>query len=115
VTLSPGVFSTTALPIEGTNPTKPQGRPPLRADVPCETQEPPDLRSNVGAPPEQRRVDTSSPVFKLRYAKARTTAMDWLKRQLRRENLDGVLKVDDKDATRELIERVTSQAGAKQP
>ena len=115
VTLSPGVFSTTALPIEGTNPTKPQARPPLRADVPCETQEPPDLRSNVGAPPEQRRVDTSSPAFKLRYEKARTTAMDWLKGQLRREDLDGVLKVDDKDATRELIERVAAQGKAKQP
>ena len=115
VTLRPGVFSTTALPIEGTNPPKPQGRPPLRADVPCETQQPPDLRSKVGAPPEQRQVDTSSPAFKLRYAKARATAIDWLKHQLSSEHLDDLLKVDDKDATQQLIERVAAQAGAKQP
>jgi len=115
VTLRPGVFATTPLPIEGTNPPKPQGRPPLRADVPCETQQPPDLRSQVGPPPEQRQVDTSSPAFKQRYARAREIATDWLKRQLRTEGLDGKLRVGDKDANKELIQQVAARAGADKP
>src|SRR3954464_4884574 len=46
VQFDPGVFGTTALPILGVNPRKPKQRPPLREDVPCETQQTPDLRSN---------------------------------------------------------------------
>ena len=59
VTLAPGMFATTACPILGANPPKQESRPPLRRDVACETQEPPDLRSKPGAPPEQHQVDTS--------------------------------------------------------
>ena len=44
VQFAPGVFGTTALPLLGVNPPKPKTRPPLRNDVPCETQETPDLR-----------------------------------------------------------------------
>ena len=35
-------------PMLGTNPPKPAARPPLRPDVACETQEPPDLRTVPG-------------------------------------------------------------------
>ena len=31
--------------------------PPFRPDVPCETQEPPNLETNPGIPP--RKVDTN--------------------------------------------------------
>jgi phospholipid/cholesterol/gamma-HCH transport system substrate-binding protein len=42
----------TNFPILGTNPPK-ATRPPSRYDVPCETQQPPDLRTMVGQPPQQ--------------------------------------------------------------
>jgi phospholipid/cholesterol/gamma-HCH transport system substrate-binding protein len=99
VTFGPGVFGTTALPILGVNPRKPNGRPPLRADVPCETQQPPDLRSTPGAPPPQRQADTSSPLFQQRWAKVRQYGIDLMKAQLQREGLAGKFSVSDKDIT----------------
>ena len=39
VTLKPGVFATTPEPLLGANPPKPKSRPPLNADVACETQQ----------------------------------------------------------------------------
>jgi phospholipid/cholesterol/gamma-HCH transport system substrate-binding protein len=109
VTLKPGVHATTALPVLGANPPKPQSRPPLRSDVACETQEQPDLRTNPGAPPPQREVDTSSPEFKERYEKARDRAMKWLEKQIEIEGLDGTLELLEKDATPELIQRMAQQ------
>ena len=80
VTLKPGVFATTPEPLLGANPPKPKTRPPLNADVACETQEAPDLRTNPAAPPEQKTVDTNSPAFQARYALARAKAIKWLER-----------------------------------
>jgi hypothetical protein len=45
-------FGITNFPLEGINPPKAQ-RPPSRYDVPCETQEPPDLRTIPGQPPQK--------------------------------------------------------------
>ena len=106
VTLKPGVFATTPEPLIGANPPKPQKRPPLNADAPCETQEPPDLRTKVAPPPEQRQVDTSSPAFKARYAQAKAKAVDWLREQLKAEGLDDLLKVGDQDVTQQLVEKL---------
>ena len=47
-----GVFGQSLFPLIGANPPK-LNRPPLRADVPCETQHKPDLSSNPGPPPIQ--------------------------------------------------------------
>jgi virulence factor Mce-like protein len=44
-------FGHTNFPLLGVNPPK-ATRPPSRYDVPCETQQSPDLRTNVGAPPQ---------------------------------------------------------------
>src|SRR5215210_3033796 len=99
VQFDPGVFGTTALPILGANPRKPKGRPPLRNDVPCETQQPPDLRSDPGAPPPQSTVDTSNPLFKARWAKVRSYGIDLMRQSLEREGLAGKFKVLDKDIT----------------
>jgi phospholipid/cholesterol/gamma-HCH transport system substrate-binding protein len=107
----PGMFATSALPILGANPPKPNARPPLRADVPCETQEPPDLRSKPGPPPKQHQVDTSSKAFQDRYAKARGEAVKFLEDALKREKLDGILKIADADATRDLLARIAAQKG----
>ena len=100
VQFSPGVFGTTALPLLGVDPPKPKTRPPLRNDVPCENQQPPDLRSKADAPPPQSKVDTSNPLFKARWAKVRDFGMDLMKRSLKREGLAGRFKVLDKDITR---------------
>ena len=104
VTFKPGVFGTTPEPLLGANPPRPEKRPPLNADVPCETQESPDLRSDPAPPPEQRQIDTSSAAFQARYAKARGEAVDWLRKQLKAEGLDGLLKVAENDVTKQLVE-----------
>jgi phospholipid/cholesterol/gamma-HCH transport system substrate-binding protein len=111
VTLAPGQFATTALPIVGANPPKQVKRPPLDQDVPCETQAAPDLRSNPGAPPEQHKVDTSTSLFKQRYAASRETALKWLTKQLKLEDLTKTLKISDKDATKALIDKVRAASG----
>ena len=75
-------------PILGTNPPKPRGRPPLRPDVPCETQELPDLRTQVGpGDPEVSRGLPNTAAAKARYARARGRAVRWLRGQVRREGL----------------------------
>jgi virulence factor Mce-like protein len=110
VTLRPGVFATTPEPLIGANPPRPAKRPPINADVPCETQEAPDLRTNPAGPPPQREVDTTTPAFQARYAQARAKAVDWLRDQLKVEGLDGLLKVTEQDATKQLIDRVAEAA-----
>jgi hypothetical protein len=112
VQLSPGVFGSTTNPILGANPPKPKARPPLDEKQPCENQESPDLRSQPADPPQQWKADTSTQAFKDRYALAKGRAVDWLKGQLKREGLDGKLKVTDEDATKGLIDQV---AGGKLP
>jgi phospholipid/cholesterol/gamma-HCH transport system substrate-binding protein len=106
VTFKPGVFGTTPEPLLGANPPKPQRRPPLDAGVPCETQEPPDLRSTPAKPPAQRTVDTSTPAFQARFAKARDRAIDWLEGQLKTEGLQDTIRVSRTDATKELIAKL---------
>ena len=41
-------FAQAPFPVEGVNPIKPDKRPGFRPDVPCETQEPPNLQSRPG-------------------------------------------------------------------
>jgi virulence factor Mce-like protein len=111
VQFAPGVFGTTALPLLGVNPPKPQGRPPLRSDVPCENQQPPDLRSTAAAPPEQRQIDTSDAAFKARWEKVRRYGIDLMKRSLEREGLAGKLKVLDDDVTKAQIQKIAARNG----
>ena len=55
-------FFLTAQPLQGVNPPKKDvRRPPLRPDVPCETQEPPDLRTQPGPAPRGIRLARLSP------------------------------------------------------
>jgi phospholipid/cholesterol/gamma-HCH transport system substrate-binding protein len=110
VTLRPGVFATTPEPLIGANPPRPEKRPPLDAQTPCETQEAPDLRTNPAGPPPQRQVDTSSAAFQARYTQARAKAVDWLRDQLKAEGLDQLLDVANTDADQQLIERIARQA-----
>jgi phospholipid/cholesterol/gamma-HCH transport system substrate-binding protein len=110
VETAPGRFATTALPVLGANPPRPERRPPLRPDVPCETQETPDLRSKPASPPRQFQANTSSDSYKKRLAKARDEAVDWLQGEIKAQGLEKVLEVAEKDATPELIEKVAAQA-----
>jgi phospholipid/cholesterol/gamma-HCH transport system substrate-binding protein len=112
VTLRPGVFGTTSLPILGTNPPRPDKRPPLNGKVRCQSQQPPDLHSIPGAPPEQHQLDTKSPAYQARLAKARTKAIDWLRNTVKSEGLTDKLKVSAKDVTSGQIQSL-AKGGAK--
>ncbi len=88
-----GRFTLTDRPPVGANPPKPKGRPPLRPDVPCETQEQPDLRT------QQTRFEGT---FKVREApaeleeKSREIAVAWLQNELRKTGRDDDVKVSEK-------------------
>ena len=51
----------TAEPILGSRPRWTGVRPPFRPDVPCISQQPPDLRAETGPAPQQRRVSSFHP------------------------------------------------------
>jgi phospholipid/cholesterol/gamma-HCH transport system substrate-binding protein len=108
VTFGPGVYGTTALPLLGVNPPRPKERPPLRNDVPCENQQTPDLRSTPGAPPPQRKADTSSKLFKDRWAKVRKYGIDLMRLSLKREGLADK-KVVDRDLTLADIQKLAKR------
>ncbi|MBA2347884.1 MAG: MCE family protein [Solirubrobacterales bacterium] len=77
-----GQIMTSGQPLMGFNPKPPaRGRSPLRTDVPCETQEPPDLRSTPGTVAGQRRA-TVPAVKQADYLKYQTDAMAWLRLRL---------------------------------
>jgi hypothetical protein len=87
--LNPGEFFQAAAPVLGVNPPPAPERPPLRPDVPCETQQRPDLRTVPGLPPTQ--VKTS--LDPARYAKAKAAAVDWLRERVKAEGMADTLKV----------------------
>ena len=94
ISLGNGMFAQALFPILGTNPPRPASMPPLRADVACETQQAPDLRTRVG--PGEQQVSSGLPktaAARKRYARAKGTALKWVKGQLRRQGLQRRLKV----------------------
>ena len=107
--LGNGLFGIPLFPIEGVNPPRPASRPPLRPDVACETQEPPNLQTVPGAAPAAKRVDMSSPAFRERYAKSKAVAIDWLRQDIERVGSD--LKIADVDATLADIVALAKRAG----
>ncbi len=110
--LAPGLFGTTGSNIRGTNPPRDHTRPALRGDVPCETQEPPDLRTIPGGPPQSRNANAGSPAARERAAKARAVAIEVMQRQLNAEYGKGKApKVLDRDATAADIKRLTETIG----
>jgi phospholipid/cholesterol/gamma-HCH transport system substrate-binding protein len=107
VQLKSDLFATTASPILGANPPKPTRRPPLNVgNVPCETQQSPDLRSRPAPPPPQHQVDITSQLFQDRLAMARAKAIDWLKGQIKQEGVQDKLQVLNQDATQPLLDKV---------
>jgi phospholipid/cholesterol/gamma-HCH transport system substrate-binding protein len=79
----------TGLELQGVNPPKKEdGAPPLRRNVPCETQEPPDLRSIPAAPPEQTRVNRDTAAFQEMWAKSVGPAVKWMQEEVDALGLD---------------------------
>ena len=97
VQLGQGVFGSPLFQIEGSNPPAVKSRPPLRPDVPCETQQKPDLDTIPGGPPATTKVNTRSAAYQDRYAKAKEVAALELKQDFL---LNGKkVKIDDKEFT----------------
>jgi virulence factor Mce-like protein len=96
-------FFMTSAPLLGTNPAKPKARSPLKPDVPCETQQQPDLRSVAAPAPEGKKISISAgneAAWQALVAKASTQ----LQKQLDRAGLN--LKVADSPLTKELLSKV---------
>jgi virulence factor Mce-like protein len=102
-------FFLTGAPIMGANPPAPAQRPPLRADVPCETQQAPDLRTNPADPPRGFRL-TLPDTARARNAKAaaKLKAIKWLRGQLKLDQLSSEIKVTTKDVTAQALAKLRS-------
>ena len=86
--LNDGRFFLTGLPLQGVNPPKQDTPPPLQPDVPCETQQPPDLATVVQAPPEATKVNHDAPAVKAAVAKEKAEAVEWLRDFVSDQKLD---------------------------
>ena len=110
VDLGDNVFGTALRPIVGINPPPDRTRPPLRPDVPCETQEPPDYNTEPGRPPQRAQgTEMSNPLVSARYAKAREVAVAVKRAQLRAQGRD--TEVLDRDATPDEVRRAIDLGG----
>src|SRR3954466_11199773 len=108
----PGQFILTGQPLRGINPPAPAKRAPLRPDVACETQQQPDLRTKVGAPPPGRKIDLpDTPEARERYAKAQAYAVKWLKDRIKTEGGADQLKVDDTPLTPSRLAEIKGRIG----
>jgi virulence factor Mce-like protein len=100
--LSDGRTLLTDKPVLGVNPPPPAKRPPLRPDVPCETQVKPDLRTRQMRPSQASfKIEVPNTAEgRARERKARETAVKWLKEEYEALGQDDVKVVD------ELLEKV---------
>ena len=103
--LGKGIFGSAVEPIVGNNPPPVRTRPPLRPEVPCETQEQPDLRSIPKGPP----ATVGGAAAPAREAKAQASAVAVTRRQLARQGSD--TKVADRAATLADIRRLAGRNG----
>ena len=105
--LGNGLFGSTSDPIVGNNPPPVRHRPPLRPDVPCETQDPPDLRSIPKGPP--LTVATAGAASSQREARAQSVAVELMRRRLRNQGQD--TRVLDRPITLAEIRRLAARNG----
>jgi virulence factor Mce-like protein len=80
-------FFLTGEPLKGVNPPPPaQKYPrPFKPDVPCETQQSPDLRSNPLPAPDGTKIDLGSSAVQAANAAATTKAVDWLRKLIKQD------------------------------
>jgi len=98
-------------PLQGVNPPRARSAPAYRRDVPCETQERPDLRSNPGAAPQQRRIDQNAPGAAERRKRANEIAMEWMEDSLKMSGLDKALDLVDEPLRRDELDDVVRTLG----
>ena len=108
--LKPGSFVSLAFPLLGTNPPAAKVRPPLRPDVPCETQTPPSLATVPGSAPQKMQVDQSSARYQAIYNAARTGFIKYLQGLVAKAGVKGV-SVSPNDITGDQISQLAAQAG----
>lgn len=110
------LFQFSANPIQGGNPPKPNVRPALRPDVPCETQKPPNLDTVASGPPAGQRsiAQPNTPQFQQRYAQAQSAAVGWVSNLLRKQKLTDVLRVSNNPITKSVIPSLRA-AGRSHP
>ncbi|WP_205696959.1 MlaD family protein [Conexibacter sp. SYSU D00693] len=109
VSLGNGLFGQVSSPFRGVRPTPQKTPPPLEPTTPCETQEPPVLRSDTGAPPASRRIDPNDPKVKARYEKARSVAIELENRKLKAQGRK--IRVLDRDATLKDVKALADKLG----
>jgi virulence factor Mce-like protein len=105
--LGNGLFGSVAEPIVGNNPPPIRQRPPLKPDVPCETQQPPDLRSIPKGPPPS--IGTDSAASRTRESRAQAAAAGVLRAELKRKGSD--IKVLDRAITVPEIRALAARNG----
>jgi phospholipid/cholesterol/gamma-HCH transport system substrate-binding protein len=108
-----GSFGMTGLPLLGSNPPKAQQRPPLRPDVPCETQPVPNLKSNPGPAPKQvpTALSLNPDAYKALISQLEQQAVGELQNALTRTGLDKQLQVSDQPATPGDLSQLASSQG----
>ena len=105
--LGNGIFGSVVDTIAGNNPPPVRTRPPLRPDTPCETQEPPDLRSIPRGPPPA--INSVGAASRTRESKAQAVAVALLRRQLNAVGSD--TKVLDRAITLDEIRQLAAKNG----
>jgi hypothetical protein len=103
--LGDGRYYLTSLPVLGVNPP-PTPQPAFRPDVPCETQEGPDMRSNAAEAPPQRKINHNAPGAAARRAEANATLMRWMRRSLQSSPLGDRLKLSKEPLRRSELDDV---------
>jgi len=97
-----GGFNVTSGPLLGANPPKGK-RPPMRSDVPCETQTKPDLRTEA-TPAPRNQIRAKIPADRLDdYQKLVDKAADALRQELKANGLEGRYQVTNKPATAKTV------------
>jgi phospholipid/cholesterol/gamma-HCH transport system substrate-binding protein len=108
-------FLLTTTPLLGANPPPPdslKNRSPLRPDVPCETQQPPDLRTNpLDLSKKSHKVKTSGPAYDALYQKSLKATVKFAKQVVKREGLGGLIKnVSSTPLTRDMLPQLREAA-----
>jgi len=106
--LGDGRFFFTDLPVLGVNPPK-TTQPPYRPDVPCETQEGPDMRSQPQAPPQQIRINQHAPGADARRARVNKALMQWMRDELERNGAGEQFKLSDEPLKASEIPQVVKE------
>lgn len=108
--LGDGRFFFTEQPVQGVNPPK-MDLPPYQPDVPCETQDPPNLDTRIQAPPAAIRIDQNAPGAAARRAAARGAAQSWMAEELQRSPLGELYTLSDKLFSADMIDDVARLMG----